>query len=220
MGEITTGINWFGINTEVKNLNAYFSNFSNDVFGFSNAFADELSYLWASGNAAEFGGDFSTNCDEMFRLITNSWNRIVSCISNAAASYAKKFDTPNMLNISHDLDYPNGVPNIQSYGEYFQKVLNGITGMNKVYVQDLIEKYFSVMQSSIEELYSNISGFSISLLDENNAQKEAFNLILDNLVSGLNKEIDEIVRFVKLDIGLEYDNLNLSREKVESVFNA
>jgi hypothetical protein len=125
-----------------------------------------------------------------------------------------------MLEISYELDYPNGIPVVQSYGEYFQKVLNGITGMNKVYVNDLIEKYFSVIQSTIKELSSKLSGFNISLLDEANAQKETFNMILDNLVSGINKEIDEIIRFVKLDIGLEYDNLCLSREKVESTFNA
>lgn len=220
MGDITTGINWIGINKEIKSLNAYFSDFSNDIFGFSNAFADELSYLWASGNAVDFGRDFSNNCYEMYKLITNSWAKICSCISTAAATYSKKFNSANMLNISNELDYPNGIPNTQSYGEFFQKVLNGITGMNKVYVNDLIEKYFSVIQSSIEELSSKISGFSISLLDEANAQKEVFNMILDNLVSGINKEIDEIIRFVKLDIGLEYDNLNLSREKVESTFNA
>ena len=220
MGETIVGINWYGINSEVKDLNSKFSNFSNDVFGLSNAFADELSYLWASGNAVEFGRDFVTNCTEMYRLITNSWIKICNCISNASTIYTKKLNTQNLLNISYELDYPNGIPNTENYGEYFQTVVGGITGMNKVYVQDLLERYFGAIQSTIGDLTSKLSNFYISLFDEANQQRDAFNDILDSLVSGLNKKIEDITRFVKLDIGLEYDNLSLTREKVESTFNA
>ena len=211
------GINWGAVNTQVIQLNEYFSTLKNELNKLDFTFADELAGAWASGNAIKFGNTLRDEDKEVVSSVSNSWAIVSSYIKNAANTYAENFNVPNSISIPGFLSSSGaGMPE----GAFFKETLNGTTGMNKEIVKNLLLDYKKTVNNLLDDFKANVSSIEIAIFDAANAQKEAFRFAVLDLENKIKVKVISMGTILTSLIESEIDNVEIAKSRTVSTFNS
>ena len=225
------GINWEGVNAEAKAIFEIVRNAEDDLYKKIDNFGDELSLYWASGNAVEFSRKFFDAYKQTVQFMENKVDLLESYISRAAQIYSTTFNVGNGFKFNGQDWLPNVWSDITKgatvlgdniaggFGD-FQTQKNGVTGINKIAAQNCLDTFKGTLSTYLSELGSSLTNRDIALFDIQQAQKEAYNVCVEDMKKGINDNLSSVLELVTNAINTEVDNSRLAKEQTVSTFSA
>lgn len=211
------GINWGEVNTQIIQLNEYFADLNNEIKKLDYTFGQELANAWASGNAIKFGNTLRNEDRSVTSMISNTWAIVSSLVKSASNIYSENFKVENHISIPGFLSSSGvGMPD----GGFFQETLNGVTGMNKTIVKDLLNDFSKTIDNLLEDFSSDVKSIEISILDAAGVQKAAFRSAVTLLVAGIKKEVVFMKFELSKQIENEVENVDIAKQQTVSTFNS
>ena len=210
------GINWGEVNNQVGLINQYLDSLERDSVQYFQNLVDELAYYWASGNAVTSGDHYTSIVYSYFNVnIFISRGRINDAIIHAGEIYARTFNVDSQINIP-----PNSIPYFRNFTNPFEKSVRGFSGMNKKAVDECYENYKSKIKSNAEEIAEKVKNIHLSIFDEANLQREAFDLNIEDMLHSIDRALKLILEDIKEKKEEEENNLHLAKQQTVNTFNA
>ena len=225
------GINWDGVNAEAKAIFETVRTAENDLFRKIDDFGDELSLYWASGNAIEFSRKFFEAYKQTITFMEDKVDLLESYIERAAQIYSTTFNVDNGFHFNGQ----SGLENLWSditkgltklgddiaggFGD-FKTSRNGVTGINKTAAQNCLDTFKGTFNTYLDDLGNKLTNRDIALFDTQQAQKEAYNVCVQDLKRGINEKLGSVLDLVTNAIATEIDNARLAKEQTVSTFSA
>ena len=206
------GINWEGISQEASLISQYSDTFTKSLYDESRTFLDELCKVWGSGNAIEFANEFSNKIQDEANMVIRYNGALVDKLMKAAQLYS------NAFNVNVTISKSDGSL-AELLDHNIKDKVNGITGMNKEHVRNLINSYQSKVKDLCDDYEFGMNSISVSLYDLAGVQKENFSDIVRQVVKNLYSVVTEYTNYAKKVIENEIDALNAARQSVLNTFN-
>jgi hypothetical protein len=206
------GINWGEINNQAAKISSNFTELRTSIQDCLKSFGDQLTPVWASGNAIKFGDNLVASASELDTTMYDANSHIGEVLSKAAQIYADKFQVAN------DFHYGNYLK-LESLENTFKETVNGITGMNKTVVTEALDNFTKTSQTAFETFNKNLMQINIGIYDNAGAQQAAFKDVLEEMMSKIGSVLESLIGEVKTGIDTEIDNVELAKTQTTSTFN-
>ena len=213
------GINWGEVNSQCRVITADFYNFYEEYIKATQQLFDELSYIWASGNAVKSCDTYIRHTKENASWILSCEREIVQLLNDASWTYANTFNTKSELYLQTAESSVLAEPH-SDIDNPFKERVNGITGMNKKKVEELTTKYVEDTTAMAETFSADVCAIEVSILDNQNAQKEAFSAKVGKMCKKLTYDIDQLSRQIHFDGLEEIDRMDMVKGQTVNTFNA
>ncbi len=210
------GINWDEVNAEAAKIRTSLQDFSEDVASKTNEFAAELSNYWASGNALTCEKELSSALRDIALEITSGFDDLANLIIHAAKIYSSTFNVPCDI-YTGNIIYSSLTSEVTPV---FKKVNNGITGMNKNEATTCVDQFKNAINGLIESIKTQLGNIHISVLDNANIQKEAFDQKIQIILKDISNKVENTLRTVEKSKNTEIDRLELAKNQTTSTFSA
>ena len=211
------GINWSEVNSQVEKISRCFGDFGKSIKVGLRDFRDELAYVWASGNAVKFGENVTESSKELDTVVHEANLEIAEEIKKAVQIYSEKFNVSQAIDCVVFGGYFDA--NLQ-YKNPLRETVNGITGMNKTVVTELMNNYIKTCETAYETFNNDLSSINIAIYDNAGAQQEAFRGAVKTMIDNINKILNALFDEVKAGINTEIDNVELAKSQTTSTFNS
>jgi hypothetical protein len=213
------GINWGEVTAQCKQITSSFYNFYEDYLKTSQQLFDDLSNYWASGNATKFGDTYCRHVEENASWIRDCESEIVKILNSASWVYASTFNTHSKLYLDIEENSMFAEPHTRMNNP-FQERRNGVTGMNKTKSEEIIEKYSSDITTMLETFSADVCAIEVSILDNQNEQKDAFKAKVEKLCKKLTYDTEQLIAGIHFESLGEINRVDMAKQQTVNTFNA
>ena len=206
------GINWEGISQEASLISQFANTFTKGLYDESRTFLDELCKVWGSGNAIKFANEFSQRIQDEANMVIKYSDALVDKLMKAVQIY------PSAFNVNVTITKSEGTL-AELLDHNIKDKVNGITGMDKEHVRNLINNYQSKVKDLCDDYEFDMNNISVSLYDLAGVQKEYFTKIVREEGKRIYSIVTVFTNTAKKLIEGEIDAMDAVKQSVLNAFN-